>query len=256
MSFLDVESVLERVQCTRYSISTKQNTKGVMNQFLNEIKTQARVKEIDTKSLYFSQSYFIQQQLVDQIFVKLEQALKEIDLETISVSIYLNVTDYNRPRKGINKGPHDFSVTIKSQRELRYAINLLQIYKIYLKPYLDQNAALFLNHTQDFDRFFVFVGDINLFANGKTLHNTLSTFDMTIHAVEHYIDTNPDHTHTPNDFSPTMFFIPNHLARLSHFRKLQYFSYKQVSIKNLMFDLNYFNCYFKPIMDKFLKELV
>lgn len=252
-----VDLVLEDVQCNRYTPHVININRSGIDQYLKEIKNKSQFDEIETRSYYFTQSYFIHQTLADQIFSKLEQALKEIDLETIfgddtsSVSLYLNVTDYDRP---IDSGPHPFSVTINSHRELRYAINLLKVYKTYLKPYLEENSVYFLNQTKDFDRFFVFVGDLNSYALGKTLHNTRATFDMTIHLLEHYLDSNISRPQLQRGFEPRIYFIPNDLARLSHFRKVLNFSYKEIPFENFIFDVNYFNCYFKPIIDKLIKE--
>lgn len=251
-----VHSVLENTQCKRYTPSSSSgqddSTKSfgnVLHNYLEEIKVKSEVKQNDTRSYHFTQSYFIQQALADQIFEQLDETLNEIDIlgyETRPFSIYLNVTDYNRP----NDGPHAFSVTIKSYRELRYAVNLLIVYKTYVKPYLIKNAAFLATQIQDFDRFFVFVGDMNAYMNGKTLFNTQSAFDMTIHFVENYVDQNQ----LLNGYGPSTFFIPNDRARLSHFRRVLTFSYKELPIENIIFDLNYFNCYFKPTMEKFLKE--
>lgn len=263
----NIVSALQSIQCSRYmplhqpdnSYATKIPS-NVFDTYLDEIKTKSKLKHLDIKSYYFTQSYYIPQQLADQIFDKLEHALADIDLDKILsndtslISIYLNVTDYNRPIESLTKGPHQFSITIKSHLELRYAINLLQIYKTYLRPYLDQNSALFLNHVQDFDRFFVLIGDVNTFFLGKTVHNTRSTLDMTIHFLQHFTYSNNSRIELSRGIAKRTFFIPNDLARLSHFRRTLNFQNKEFPIDSFIFDLNYFNCYFKPILNKFLKS--
>lgn len=267
---INVDSIITNFQCNRYqsesnssvAVKTNKSKEHEIEDFLTELIKKSQFQTTKPSSYFFNQGYFLENVLVDQIFKKLEEVLKEVDVEKIlnatqnsPVSVYLNVTDYNRPKESFTKGPHPFSVTIKSQRELKYAINLLKVYKTYFKPYLDENAALFLNQTKDFDRFFAIVGHINNFALGKTLHNSDVSFDISLHMVENYFDISQNPPQVKYDKANwRLNYFPYDLSHLSHFRKVQYFSYKEVPFEFLVFNLNYFNCYFRPILARFLRE--
>jgi hypothetical protein len=49
-------------------------------------------------------------------------------------------------------------------------------------------------------------------------------------------------------------YVSDNYAQLSHFRKQLNFPYKTASISTLILDLNYFNCFFLPALNKLSKN--
>jgi hypothetical protein len=220
--------------CYRYK------SKSVFEDYLNEIIRFTSVKD-PRLPFYFKQAYFVDIQLVEQLF----DQLHKIKLLKSNISYYLNysvkVVDANR-----QKGPFVFSFEIRSLDDLNYGMKLLEIYNTLVKP-------LISNSSNDFKRLFSIIGELNDFALGKTVHDTRKTLDFDVHVAQSYFHFNGNTrledfkiftAHTIDTF------FSYNLGYVSHFRKQQYFLYKSVPISNLYFDLNYFYCYFLPIFNK------
>ena len=129
------------------------------------------MSNIKTPTAYFiNQGYFLDNKMVDQMFGLFENHLKNnhmIGLNSEKIDISLSLTDYNREKK--RGGPRTFAFTIKGNDEFRYAVNLLKMYKTVVKPYFLKNKKIIKKHSQNFDRVFAIVGNLNSFALGKTM---------------------------------------------------------------------------------------
>lgn len=248
---IDIEQFIDQFKCERHT-----SNKLMLEEYLSELENVSKSKKELPSSYYFPQGFLLDSIFMNHLFEKLDQVLKALDLKSIfsnqtsPVSIYFNVSDLRRPVFS----PATFPITIKSHRELMYAINMLDIYKKYFKTYITQNARLFADKTKDHDRFYALVGHIN-HAMGKTLHNTQLTFDLSIHYPEDYIDPSADPPSIKSGQTAwNLNEFPHDLAHLSHFRKVQNFNFPEVPFEFFIIDLNYFNCYFKPILSKFVQE--
>ena len=140
-----------------------------------------------------------------------EYVINVIDLEPSSADHYQN----------------NFTFIIRDEMEFVYAKNLLYIYKNFIENIVDFK----LNETSKFERVFYLAGESSLKYSGKTIHNTDITSGVSVHYPIDYVfdlvDINTGHT--------------------SHFRKEFQVKVENMSITELLLDLNYINCFYKPI---------
>ena len=125
------------------------------------------------------------------------------------------------------------------------------MYFLHFKYFFKKNGVLFLffnakslllpikNERLLFDllKVYILFGKKSTdFLWGKTIHNTITTNEFTVHNGGESIE------------------VPIEYGHLSHFRQaynLHWGSSSIYSIYELMFDFNYYNCYFKTIIKEF-----
>jgi hypothetical protein len=145
--------------------------------------------------------------------------------------------------------PLTFAVT--SQKELNYALSLMELYDTIVRPFLSKHERDLAGQVDSFDRLFFISGDLNNHVVGKTIHNTRRSIDLFLHFSIAHMDLRKRksplivHKMELNDF-----VVPRELAHLSHFkRNLDFDSIQShVPFSAFNFDLNYFKCYMIPLL--------
>ena len=106
---------------------------------------------------------------------------------------------------------------------------------------------------KNFDRVFYTSGDMNTYSVGKTFHDTGSTFDFSVHYKErnfHINETNGLITIEPREkMGDHYVYIQSSHVNLGHYRTQQSFPYKKIKFSTLLFDINYFKCYFLALLN-------
>ncbi len=142
---------------------------------------------------------------------------------------------------------YNFTFTVKNQAEMNYAINLCKIYRNLIQNFEKAYESDLSKYSNRFHRFFYIGGLLSSFANGKTVHSTDVTFDLSVHFPD------PD-KNFPDQAQ--LYWIGYDQGHVSHFRHVTEFHksiQKVVSITEFILDLNYLNCYFKPIIENLSK---
>ena len=128
-----------------------------------------------------------------------------------------------------------FWFAIRNQTELDYAKRIYKFHTELIEPILRKNKQLLDKvAAESFNRVYILFGQNSTgFLWGKTIHNTITTDSMNTH------------------FGGKSVNIPIEYGHLSHFREIYNIHWGIYPIKELMFDFNYYNCYFKPIIKQF-----
>jgi hypothetical protein len=189
-------------------------------------------------------------ELINQTLINHSKLIKNPSLSSSTINYTLTATDLKSTGENVT-----FVFEIKSQNDLVYAQSLLKVYKNVLKPFIDE-FDLSAVTGGSFDRFFYVGGALSRFAVGKTAHDTRSTFAMFIHYAKLYLNTTvPEQPIVDFSRNNSLWHMHEHvpwqLGHSSHFRrKYEYVGkhYRNASIQELKLDLNYFDCFFKPVM--------
>lgn len=200
--------------------------------YFNEITPLGQI--FRPNAYFFNHGNYIPYRLAKQVFDKLDKVAESKPSKPYNISI--SITDDQK-----SKGPKTLNLTIESQNDFIYAMNLLKIYHEIIKPTLIDSD----NHI--FDRVFALIGDMNNYALGKTVHDTNFTFDFSIHFMETYY---ANLTLIQDPHFRRYSYLPYNVAHLSHFRKELNFPYNTAPFSSFYLDLNYFLCYYKPIIKK------
>ena len=219
-------------------------------------RSQQKKKLKKSKSFYFGQAFFLKNSLVDRVFQELEIVLSQNHSFNLSGPLKMSV-DF-KEYGDFTTGNKDLSVnyvfTISNEEERKYAHKLLPLYQYILKPFIATNEKLFARLPSDFARFFYISGLISEETWGKSVHNTSHIFDVTVHHGYRYIDEKKnavltvDHNYL-NQNAMHMRVEHKH-AYLAHFRAYFPNSLGNIPISYLHVDLNYLNCYFRPIVKR------
>ena len=184
-------------------------------------------------SFHFKMGIFMKMRLIDYLFQQYELL--------INSNSYKNEIKYPYSFRVIDAlDGIDFNCKISDKNEHDYALYLLNIYKTLLQPLKKKFDSISDLISEAFNRHFYLKGQSTNWLFGKTVHNTKLTNTLT----HHY----------PSSFTKdSIAEIPIQLGHLSHFRRTikNYLDFKNdVSITELHFDLDYFFCYYKPILKK------
>ena len=213
--------------------------------YLNSIKT--------SMTLHFRMSYYLKNRILKDIFDAFEtvfysnSTVSNYTLESTPNNSNTSISNNTNPylyiinvkdSQGSNNGhtPYDYSFTIQNEKELSYAKSLLFIYRNYLEKYFDNETTKYFKHKDKFNRLFYLGGPITSIYWGKSIYHTEIAFDFAVHFPDEYI------------IHP----VEYDLGQDSHFRENYHFRNINISITELILDLNYFNCFFKPM----LKDLI
>jgi len=243
-SFKKIETVFNH-KCDRFSSNSNSkynNSKNNQENYLNYLNEKNDLNH--SVSYNFNQANYMKQEIMQLFFLKFEQILLQND-ETYPFEININNLDQldymqysSRDSNGLEAFEYVFE--IKNESDFNYAYNLYNINRFYLKPFLNRSEWI-LNKTCDrYKRFFILY-DYTQSIMGKSIHNTQTTFTATLH----------------EPYATEFIRIPFSQGYMAHFRANYHFKKEKnqktssVPIKNLIFDLNYFQCYFKPIVRYF-----
>lgn len=214
----EIDGYLNSFKCNRY----RNESRDYLEAYVNELERTYKFK--NSQTYYFQQGYYLKNELMSYLLDSIERYLNKTEANQTEYEIIIPTTNISST----------FYFRINGSDELKYARNLCKLNRVYVQPYLEKNKNLFENVSDNFRRFFALISaKDNQFNMGKTVHKTTSLRSICVHTMCGRRDKRIDMNH----------------GHLSHFRGS--FRFKEgikFSIRQLVFDLNYFNCYMKPIL--------
>ena len=196
--------------------------------------------------IFFNMGFYLRDKQIRQIIETFEAYFKEKSPNlNYSQSHKIVVVDKLQAKSDHNV--YNFTFILANKEEINYAINLFNIYRQLVEHFERENKNEIQNYSENFHRFFYIGGLLSSFAIGKSSHSTDVSFEFTVHYPE------GDKKYPKQ---AELYNIGHEYGQLSHFRSLNEFhksSRKEISIKELILDLNYLSCYYKPIVEKFSK---
>ena len=129
-------------------------------------------------------------------------------------------------------GQANFNLVINDMQDLIYAQNLLDIHVNLVKPFLNENKDKLEIVPDEYKRFYFFRRPLVLPQYGKSL-------------------TNLDSASSSDPHQPLNGLVLLDDYCMSHFRSTALYESIDVSIDSVVFDFNYFFCYFQPIYERF-----
>jgi hypothetical protein len=215
-----IDGYLNSFKCTRY----KNESRDYLEAYISDMERSQNLK--NSQTFYFQQGYYLKNELMNYVLVFIEDYLNKNKFNQSEIEIVIPATNIS----------DKFYFKINGSDELNYAKKLCKLNRVYVQPYIKKHKSLFEKVSENFKRYYVLItGHDNQFAMGKTVHKTTSFRNICVHTMcgrrDKYIDVNDGH--------------------LSHFRgSFRFKDSIKFGIRQLIFDLNYFNCYMKPILDK------
>jgi hypothetical protein len=204
------------------------------NNFVSYLEELERMNELkSSKEYYFQQGYYLSNDRMNQVLNIIETFLNS----TNQSSLLIRVNDSK------NTDIDGWRFEISGREEMVYARNLCKLNRLYVQPFINKNRELLKNVSENFSRYFVLLTiKDNEFKFGKTVYNTFDDMEQRKICV-HSECTRRDK------------IISTQYGHNSHFRKVFEFAKNiQFSIRQLLFDFNYFNCYIKPVLDANLSD--
>jgi hypothetical protein len=245
------KDVFNNVKCDRYDSSIAIEDKTLVEAYFIDLSKELEIKK--PIALHFQHGFYIHNGVVEKVMASIKKTLfYHSKLGTNSLINYtLTATDSDSTKDNLT-----FSFTIKNKKDLRYAESLLKVYQNVIKPFIDEFDYSKIVGSE-YNRFFYVGGVANEFAAGKTVHDTRSTFALFIHYVEHYLNMSvPERPVVDYDKSKYWLmhnYVPWQRGHSSHFRRsyghLSRY-YRETAIQDLQLDLNYLDCFFRPVVDK------
>lgn len=193
-------------------------------------------------SYNFDQVFFLKGEMI-RIFFKqfFNRFLNDTSRNgSIEYPIKININNLKKKNK---KGLEDFDYTflIRNENDFNYTINLFNLNRWLIQPFLRQHHAI-INKTCDrYDRVFALTNPESKSGYGKTIHNTQTTFTFTVH----------------QPYESDFVRIPFQHGYLSHFRERFHLKKDKepIDIQQMFIDFNYFMCYLKPTIQSFYLNL-
>ena len=197
-------------------------------------------------SLYFPQVHYLKADLIEEIFSKLELSLKNLTSDfkfltdsVIKVAIFKKHDDAASHGFSFKSSSYDanFNILIRNSNELKYAQSMLGVYTYLIRPFLKQNSAYFSQESNRASRFLYMdvLHPENIGYLGKTFVNSMSSDTM-------------DGPHKP--YGPLVGVDQFDTYTLAHFRNRVALGSADKPITRFNLDLNFFNCYVRPIIEK------
>lgn len=196
----------------------------------------SHLKNVSDFSYHFLMTLYLKHSTIRDLFNELNKYFKYSAKFNNSYSFELNdLNDVNQHgKKGVR-----FQVFIDNEGEHSYARALYDLYKKRVAPFLERNSKTFQDMPEVFSRLFLVGNRTTSWMCGKTIHNTQNVQFVSTHYPE------------GNNQFKNMVWTPQEYGHVSHFRSsLKDLNERNVSIYHIQFDLNYFNCYLKPICKK------
>jgi hypothetical protein len=219
---------------TNLETSCSNDLNAKLEEYLNTINNKS-------STFYFHMGFYLVDNQVRQIFEGIEAYYQES--KNLSQPHNITIIDLIPQSKSHNS--YNFTFTIKNQDEINYALNLCKIYRNLIQVFEKSHERYLSKYSNRFHRFFYIGGLLSSFASGKSFHNTDVTFDLSVH----YPD--PDKNYPDQ---AQLYWVGYNQGHISHFRHNNEFhksSQTAISITELILDLNYLNCFYKPIVKKY-----
>ena len=190
-------------------------------QYKNELK---KVFNFDnSKNIHFKMGYYLKDKIMRKIFKQFKEFYQKSKEFNTEYCLYVVDLDPASPFHY----PHNYTFKISNQQEHEYAIYLYKTYYSIMIPFYEKTNLEHLPET--YNRvFYLATPSINQY-QGKTIHSPKTALHLAHHTsyfLESYVN------------------IPYSYGHVSHFRDAYKFANEPISIGDLYFDLNYFNCYF------------
>ena len=194
--------------------------KGIKNQSVN---------------FHFMMGFYLKDRTVKKIINRFEEYFSSPDFNPDKEQHTIIVVNLEPTSKDHNA--YNFTFIINNKEEISYAKNLCKLYRLFVEKFENENKNELSKYSLRYHRFFYIGGLTTSFACGKTSHSTDVTFSLTVHY--------PD--------AAELHMVQYDEGQLSHFRHVNQFPVKNISITELVLDLNYLNCFYKPIVNKYSK---
>ena len=211
-----------QVTCRRYAESP---IKG----YLNELSNLYEIKQ--DKQMYFLQGIYLKYESVQKFLEKISINLQSRRGANFNISISTN----DIPHFASNK---ELLIEFDGQDDIIYAKKLLDINEKYYKVFIAKNQDSLENISENFQSIFAIIDVKGRPSNfGKSVHFTSSYYPVCFHTLCKM-----------NSFKQIILENDGHV---SHFRQEFMFRYIQFfSIRQIVFDINYLNCFVKPYLAK------
>ena len=223
--------------------SGKQSKSSDIMDYITDLNEKHQIVNYE-KSLYFQMANYVDNRFINMVFSSLDEFLL---FGVSNDKSFPYVIKIKRVKTLIDTYTSDFlNLVINDKSDLKYANYLNNLYHVYvkhllkkttsedflMKTKLEYNTTASISH--NFNRFFFTTIKIDKFT-GKTLHSVYGT-DQVNH---HYANGNSK--------SHRIDFI---WGQLSHFRNMFGMPSDTIGIGDLFFDMNYFACYYMPMLNK------
>lgn len=197
-----------------------------------------RVKSPNSTSIsfYFQQAFYLNDLIIERLLDQLDETLREIsnNNNTKSKQHEFNLTLSRTDEPTFNL---TFRIDPNNGDDLVYAQRLVELSKSFVRPFMAEHASELTRVSENYRRVFALVseGD-NQFTSGKSIHTTEHTRNICVHSLCSRRDR----------------LVRQSVGHLSHFRRFFVFrKFFVFNVKQLVFDFNYFNCFVKPVLNKY-----
>jgi len=216
---------------TNYQCYNNNNNNSKLESYLNSLLSNLNITKKHA-SFYFKMSLHLKNKTADLIFKQLGSFLTSLN-ETKPINYTILIQDVTEISAYGAKLKFWFS--IRNKDELDYAKRIYKFHTELMEPILRKNKQILDKvAAESFNRVYILFGQNSTgFLYGKTIHNTITTDILNTH------------------FGGPTFDIPVEYGHLSHFREIYHINWGVYPITELMFDFNYYNCYFKPVIKQF-----
>lgn len=225
-TYTHVKEYVDKLKCDKF-----QNKE---NNFVSYIEELAKINYLkNSKEFYFQQGYYLSNRLMNQILNIIESHLNTSQDNNFLIKVNASK----------NTDLDGWRFQISGKEEIQYARNLCKLNRLYVQPFINENKQILESVSKNFGRYFVLLTNKdNEFKMGKTVFNT----NVSIEPIKICVHS---------ECSRRDKIISTQFGHLSHFRKVFKFAKNiKFSVRQLLFDFNYFNCYMKPILDKTLSN--
>lgn len=238
----DLKNYVFNDKCDRYTSNGNSTVKNAtdIEYFINDL--QSKLHYSDSASYYFGQGNYIKHKDAKKIFDAFEKYFFSKDFNESLKEHVIEVVD-NEPSIPNEHHNYNYIFKIEGKDQIDYVRNLCRIFKELITPYMDKHQEIISKHVDRYDRFFMISGHTLDFSLGKTIHNTISVFEITLHKP--YKSIMNSNRPGPANYES----VPYNYGHMSHFRNMLVLpKNKKIPITDLHLDLNYLNCYFRPIL--------
>jgi len=187
-------------------------------------------------NIRFQMSIYLKHESMKILFSILEKMFKQ-NLKTLNINQHEVFERYTRDYhlKEIK------FISIETEQDYAYAKHLYEMHKKYIEPFLSENyEKILLSSIPDvYNRFYYCTGYIGEhgFNGGVPEPKTVHFTNQTEFVVPHWSVREKNYT-----------IVPFFQGYVSHFREKYKRPFKNCSIQEILFDFNYFNNYFKPLL--------
>lgn len=213
--YAEIERQVESFECG--------DTNRALEAYMDRLGAGAGSRAI---SFYFQQAFYLSDSIFDDLLEQLADGLDRHQWTGTAYNLSISTV-----------GDLNMTFSILSEDEHAYGVKLTKLNKRFIRPFMRQHEDKLARVSRNYRRVFALLsrGD-NQFTMGKSIHMTTHTRNVCVHTLCGKRDQ----------------LVQQSVGHLSHFRRFFLFrKFILFSVKQLIFDFNYFNCYVKPILNKY-----